>query len=290
MPVIQDRVIDSPTPEPLFQNAPTQPLSGAGVATPQAAGVAVPQAVVQQPVPVMVVPTPPSVLPEGAAQPEVRLVSHSTLFYWWPIWVVGYIMAGLTAIQGQTFMLDGHAVKVHPGNNMGLLFMFTLFGVILISNVSVRGLASALVIMGMVLLTVLFAYMGIWDDIINFFDGMNIYLNEGAYAWMATLMLLIWSFTTFVFDRMNYWSVTPGQMTNKHLFGASEKSFDTENMSFEKRRDDVFRHWILGIGSGDLIISAFNAGQRQEIHVPNVLFVGTKIAAVQKMIAMEPSM
>jgi|GEM_PF-697882 len=283
MPVIQDRSIAEPAVEPLYPS-PTAPQ---GLAAPPTEGVAAPQ----QPVQVVVVPAPKPVAgTDGAAAAaalEVRLVSHSTLFYWWPIWVVGYIMAGLTAVQGHTFMVEGHAVKVHASNNVGLLFMFTLFGVILISNVSVRGLASALVIMGMVLLTVLFAYMGIWDNIINFFDGLNIYLNQGAYAWMATLMLIIWAFTTFVVDRMSYWSVTPGQMTNKHLFGASEKSYDTENMSFEKRRDDLFRHWILGIGSGDLTINAFNAGQRQEIHVPNVLFVGTKIEAVQKLIAME---
>ena len=27
---------------------------------------------------------------------ELRLYSHSSLFYWWPVWLVGYAMALLT--------------------------------------------------------------------------------------------------------------------------------------------------------------------------------------------------
>src|SRR5262249_52530547 len=29
---------------------------------------------------------------------EITIVSHSNLFYWWPVWVLGYILALLTAI------------------------------------------------------------------------------------------------------------------------------------------------------------------------------------------------
>ena len=32
-----------------------------------------------------------------ASQPgqskEIRIVSHSNLFYWWPVWAIGYLMA-----------------------------------------------------------------------------------------------------------------------------------------------------------------------------------------------------
>jgi hypothetical protein len=73
------------------------------------------------------------------------------------------------------------------------------------------------------------------------------------------------------------------------VLGASERSYDTENMSFEKRRNDVFRHWLLGMGSGDLIINAFNGGHPEVIEIPNVLFIGMKIRAVQQMIAMKPT-
>ena len=35
-----------------------------------------------------------------AEQNEIKIVSHSTLFYWWPVWAVGFLMAGLTYLDG----------------------------------------------------------------------------------------------------------------------------------------------------------------------------------------------
>ena len=44
----------------------------------------------------------------GEARPrEVRIVSHSMLFYWWPVWVVGFLLAGLT-------WWDGHRLAIVP--------------------------------------------------------------------------------------------------------------------------------------------------------------------------------
>ena len=31
---------------------------------------------------------------------SVRVYQHSNLLYWWPIWVWGYVCAGLTYLQG----------------------------------------------------------------------------------------------------------------------------------------------------------------------------------------------
>src|SRR5262249_30865218 len=44
-----------------------------------------------QPVPVTVVP--------DDRPAEVVIVSHSPLFYWWPVWAVGFLMAGLSYWQ-----------------------------------------------------------------------------------------------------------------------------------------------------------------------------------------------
>src|SRR5579884_1150984 len=30
---------------------------------------------------------------------EIKLVSHSTIFYWWPIWVLGYVLALITYFE-----------------------------------------------------------------------------------------------------------------------------------------------------------------------------------------------
>ena len=45
-----------------------------------------------QPVPVKVVP--------DARPAEVVIISHSPLFYWWPVWVVGFLMAAVSYWQG----------------------------------------------------------------------------------------------------------------------------------------------------------------------------------------------
>src|SRR5262249_43164412 len=31
---------------------------------------------------------------------EIKIISHSNLFYWWPVWAVGFLMALLTFIDG----------------------------------------------------------------------------------------------------------------------------------------------------------------------------------------------
>ena len=69
--------------------------------------------------------------------------------------------------------------------------------------------------------------------------------------------------------------------------GGAQRSYDTRGMVFEKLRQDFFRQWILGFGSGDIHISTTGA-KREEIRVPNVLFVDWKIQEIQRLIAMRP--
>ena len=38
---------------------------------------------------------------------EIKLVSHSPIFYWWPIWLLGYVMAFVT-------LFEGHRLAVVP--------------------------------------------------------------------------------------------------------------------------------------------------------------------------------
>ena len=83
------------------------------------------------------------------------------------------------------------------------------------------------------------------------------------------------------------WEVTPGQLTHKVQFGAGSNSFNAQGMGLEKHRDDIFRHWLLGIGSGDLKIGTSGA-TREQIDVLNVLFIGAKVEAMQRLIAEVP--
>ena len=37
---------------------------------------------------------------------EVRIISHSNIFYWWPAWVAGYAVALITSMQGSPIAFE----------------------------------------------------------------------------------------------------------------------------------------------------------------------------------------
>src|SRR5947209_14490788 len=113
-------------------------------------------------------------------QPEIVLVSHTGLFYWWPVWAIGYLFTLVTWWHGQAVGIDDSVVRIHASNNIGILYFLTIFLVILISNVEVRGVASIAVVLTLVLAIVLLAYFRVWDAVLHWFGHLNIYLNQGA--------------------------------------------------------------------------------------------------------------
>ncbi len=48
--------------------------------------------------------------------------------------------------------------------------------------------------------------------------------------------------------------------------------------------DDLFRHWILGFFSGDLIVRTAGA-EHETIRLPNVLWIGWRLEELQKLLA-----
>jgi hypothetical protein len=218
---------------------------------------------------------------------DLRIYSHSTFFYWWPVWLTGYIMALVTRLDGELINVGGTEVWVHKSKNLGVLFTLIFFLVILITNVTLRGLASVVAILAIAFGSLLLAYMGWWDTVLYEMGKVAIYMNMGFYVFFSTLVLIVWAFSVFVYDRLSYWRVTPGQLTHDAVIGGAQKSYDTRGMVFEKHRQDLFRHWVLGFGSGDIQISTTGA-RRETLNVPNVLFVDSKVSEIQKMIAMQP--
>jgi hypothetical protein len=254
------------------------------------------QPVVYQPAPVA--PAPPTA--QAAAQnaaaaeqpheqfpPAIRVYSHSTFFYWWPVWLTGYIMAVVTYLDGQVVAIGNSQVWFHRSKNLGVLFTLLFFLIILITNVTLRGLASVVVLLAAAFGALLLAYFGWWEDVLTWMGMVSIYMNMGFYVFFSSLVLLVWAFSVFVYDRSSYWRVTPGQLTYDAVIGGAQKSYDTRGMVFEKKRQDLFRHWILGLGSGDINISTTGA-RRETFSIPNVLFVDAKVREIQKMIAMQP--
>jgi len=229
----------------------------------------------------------PNVAPSRIKPLAIRVYGHTALLYWWPVWVVGYLFAVLTWFEGQRFVFADAEVIIHPSKNLGVIFTIVFTLVVLLTNATVRGLASAMVIAVLLAVTFLFAYLGWWEDIFRAISRLAIFMNLGFYVFFSTAVFIMWGLGVFVFDRFEYWEFRPGQLVHQMVFGGGSRTYDTRGMSVYKLRNDLFRHWILGLGSGDIHIAPTGATS-EEFILPNVMFAGRKINAIEEMVAMKP--
>jgi hypothetical protein len=253
------------------------------------------------------------------ASREVKIVSHSMLFYWWPVWAVGLLMAALTFLDGNrlaivppdTKVMEGQKVEGYdtpcdtlvlpPGKHLppkgpnqfhmrvaatsgyGVVFVVVLLAVIFITNVPIRGMASVIFVITAVLLAVILALLDVWDAILEMVAHSHIYVNAFGYLAVSVPLLILWLAVVLIFDRQTYMVFTPGQLRVHQNIGGGEVAYDTLGMVVEKRRSDLFRHWILGIGSGDLLVKTGGVNG-QQFQMPNVLFIGSKLQQIQQML------
>lgn len=282
-------------------------------------------------------PATPQAAPAPPQAPaEVLIVSHSMLFYWWPVWALGYLLALLTYINDSRmaivpphttgyknvkieFQPQGEAPKlmpnrdvfvepeskhkpapeagseqvdvrlfhIHSSKNPGVVFCIVILLVITITTLPLRGVWSIVVILVVVSLTIIFVLLGVWEYIFTSFNSLAIFINAGGYLFLSTMLFIIWLAAFLFIDRQTYISVTPGQLKVCLEVGGGETAYDTMGMTIQKHRDDMFRHWILGLGSGDLTIRTSGANNH-EFNMPNVLFVGAKLKLIEAMLRDKP--
>jgi len=218
---------------------------------------------------------------------EVTIYSHSGIVYWWPVWLVGFLFALLTYLQGVHTQLGDVEVIIHPSKSIGVIFTLVFLLVILMTHMTVRGAASVTVVVALIAIAIFLAYMDWWEPLLHALGKLAIYMNLGFYVFFSASVFLVWALAVFIFDRLEYWVVRPGQLVHHQVFGGGEQSYDTRGMSVTKLRSDLFRHWILGLGAGDLHIAATGA-KATEFTIPNVLFVGWKEQQIQELVAEKP--
>lgn len=280
-------------------------------------------------------PTPPSSAPPGTSPSrlprEITLISHSMLFYWWPIWGLGFVMFFITYFDNTRLAIVPHGSKLtelrkddkgtiyelavtHPTRSleraeertkeaarvpgsseeafrtriserawMGPIFCVVMLLTVIITNVPLRGLWSFLVLMLLVIVALIITVAGAWDDVLAATYNLHIYINMAGYLFIAMSVFILWLVSVFIFDRRTYMRVTPGQIQVCEHVGASIRNFDTTGLSFEKQRDDLFRHWLLGFFSGDLIVRTAGA-EKEEIRLPNVLWISWRLEEVQQLL------
>jgi len=100
------------------------------------------------------------------------------------------------------------------------------------------------------------------------------------------VLFAIWLIVFMFFDQQIYMVFTPGQLRVRLEIGGGETAYDTTGMSIQKQRSDLFRHWILGLGSGDLIVRTTGA-QVHQFDLPNVLAIGRRVREIEELLRMK---
>ncbi|MGL4420274.1 MAG: hypothetical protein ACRCZF_06395, partial [Gemmataceae bacterium] len=127
-----------------------------------------------------------------------------------------------------------------------------------------------------------------WDEVFDRVANLRVYINLAGYLTISIAVFIMWAAATFGFDRRAYIIFTPGQIKVCEHIGDSVRTFDTVGVTFEKQRDDLFRHYILGFGSGDLVVRTAGA-ERHEIKMSNVLGIGWKLKPIEDILRERPS-
>ena len=267
--------------------------------------------------------------PARAPYDRVVVYRHSNLFYWWPVWVLGFVFAGVTyfdnqhlavvpagteAVEKRLVDVDGNgtmeerdvlilgkgkkhrkhktaegadettqpSIHVTHWRELGSIYAVVLLIVIFITNVAVRGLWTVFAVMLFVMLVLLFAAGGWWGGILHRLNQLSIFINMGGYLLISIVLFTLWLVNFIFFDRQTYMIFTPGQLRVRLEIGGEETVYDTAGMVVMKQRQDIFRHWILGFGSGDLIIKPVGVAHPLEFN--NVLNVGQVVTRIETMV------
>jgi hypothetical protein len=251
---------------------------------------------------------------------QVVIISHSPLFYWWPVWAVGFLMAALSYWQGEqvVFVPPGtvaervegdegrRALLIAPAgqklqvasdpdelkqprlrmttsNDPGVVWAMTLLLVIVVTHVKMRGAWSLVVLIFLIATTVLLAVFRLWDPILRSVQYIDIHINAFGYLVISVILFLIWLLMFLVFDRLTYMIFTRGRLRVRMAIGEGEKVFDMRGMVFKRHRDDMFRHWLLGFGSADLTVFTSGANA-QQLEMPNVFGIHRKLTLINTML------
>lgn len=174
-------------------------------------------------------------------------------------------------------------ILVATSNNYGVIFVMTILLVVVFTNLTVRGLASIIVIAGLIIATLVLAQFHLWDRVFAFIGGLDIRMNAGGYLAIALPLFLVWVFATFVYDRYVYLIVSRGQIRIRQDIGDGEVAVDTNSVVLEKKRNDLFRHWVLGLGSGDLHVKT-GGPANLDFELNNVLFIGSRLDRIQDLL------
>lgn len=289
-------------------------------------------------------------------EPYLIVYGHNKIFYWWPVWVVGLILAGITFFGGKDVSYervlepeeiakaqvgessgeddagsdapaaasDGEGesgneqeagegsesseesaedemmsdeekrktvavqLRMHESRTLGLIWILVFLVVLIFTNFHLKGIASAVFVMAIIIGALALQLMGITDEFFRAVGLLAVHMNLGFYLFTSLALLVIWALSFWVFDRITYWRITPGQLTECHLIGEGQTTYDARGMVVEKQREDIFRNWILGFGTGNLEMNVTGA-RKAKITITDALQVDKKANKIQRLVSIEPA-
>jgi hypothetical protein len=290
-------------------------------------------------------PTPFVPPPAQEGPHQITIISHSNLYYWWPVWAFGFVMAVITWAEGYVMAVVPHTavayvdatnvkfdtsaknekgddvtthndvtgpllviqapqaddaahrgtpvqangqaenpfIRVSPHRALGVIFVLVLMLVVVGTNVPMRGMWSVLIIVVAVATTIVFTVLGWMETLLTWFWLLDVRINMAGYFTISICMFVLWLAVMRLFDKQRYITFTPGQVKVCEHIGGGEKVYSTDGMTLQKKPSDFLRHYLLGLGAGDLLVHAAGA-QGHQIDLPNVVFINAKLRRIETLL------
>jgi hypothetical protein len=178
---------------------------------------------------------------------------------------------------------SSNGVTVSNINGLGVAFVITLLAVAISSTVIFRGMVSVVVFLTLMVTAVALGWFGWWGNIVQLIGGLEIRINAAGYLCIGIPLFLAWLGVVCLYDRMHYVIFGRGQIRYVLEVGDSEIVMPSSGAVVEKKRNDAFRHWVLGLGSGDLVIRSGGANS-PSIELKNVVQIHRKLQVVDKLL------
>ena len=248
------------------------------------------------------VPVPPPVGAAHAVEPDIKIYSHSPIFYWWPVWLTGFVLAFLTYMdggrmayvpagtraEGNTLVaptgdasLEEPVVRMARSQYVGIWFVAVFLVVFVSATVPLRGLWEWITVLGIALAVSLISLYGLWGRLLDWVGLLRIHLSMAGYVFLSAWLFAIWVVTVFFFDRRTYMIFSAGQVRVRDMIGQAEKVYDVTNLTFQLQPNILFRHRVLGLwGAGDLLVRT-GGPHHEEFEWPNVLFVRSRLKEIE---------
>jgi hypothetical protein len=248
------------------------------------------------PGPAQVSPQPAPGKPEPA--PErlqiLRVYGHSNFFYWWAVWLYGFVCAVLTYLDGRTLeFLPGKHLYVHAHAWVGVSFVAVLLIVTFFTNYRLKGSASFIALLIIALIAFAMYTFGWWEIVARILPTLLIYMNLAFYLTVSTVLLALWCLAFFVLDHLTYWEFTPGQITRSQLLGEGSESFDAHGLHIDRIADDILINKVLGLrwlgfGTADLKVMTTGAASRTFV-IENVWRANRRDEQIRELAVVRPN-